>query len=436
MTDPVVVIGTGMGGIGAGHRIAAAGRPAVLVDRNPYPGGHTATFPAGEGFLFDDGPHVSFTKDERIRQMLTAAVEGREQDIPAGINSYWHGHRIDHPVQMHLFGLPTELVVRVIRDFVAATAGGHADDTPPDNYEAWLRASYGDTFAETFPMVYGLKYHTTTMDRLTTDWLGPRMYRPSLDELLTGALGPRQTNTHYVTSFRYPTEGGFASYIRPLLAALDVRLGAEVVAIDPRARTVTIGDGTTMSYPALISSLPLPELIRRIVDAPEAVREAAEALSFTTAVVINIGVDREDLSDRHITYAYDEDVIFSRINFPHLLSPNVVPPGAGSIQAEIYFSDRYRPLVGPPEALIERAVADLIRMGTLREDDRLLVKEARPARYANVIYDRDRPAALATVNDYLDEVGILRCGRYGNWDHAWTDESFLSGERAADRVLG
>jgi hypothetical protein len=42
------------------------------------------------------------------------------------------------------------------------------------NYADWL-STLRKTFAETFPLVYGHKYHTTTMDQLTTDWVGPRM---------------------------------------------------------------------------------------------------------------------------------------------------------------------------------------------------------------------------------------------------------------------
>jgi len=56
-------------------------------------------------------------------------------------------------------------------------------------------------------------------------------------------------------------------------------------------------------------------------------------------------------------------------------------------------------------------------------------------RYANVIYDHDRAPALEVVHGYLDDVGIDYCGRYGNWDHAWTDEAFVSGEETASRVL-
>ena len=55
--------------------------------------------------------------------------------------------------------------------------------------------------------------------------------------------------------------------------------------------------------------------------------------------------------------------------------------------------------------------------------------------YANVIFDLECDAALATVHGYLDEIGIAYCGRYGDWAYIWTDESFMSGEKAAQKVL-
>ena len=132
---------------------------------------------------------------------------------------------------------------------------------------------------------------------------------------------------------------------------------------------------------------------------------------------------------------YDEDIVFARLNFPYRLAPSTVPAGASSVQAEIYVSDRYKPLEGRPEDLIPRVIADMTRMGVLREDDRILHQDAHLARFANVIYDHDRGPALATVLAHLREVGIETCGRYGAWNHHWTDESFVSGEQAVDRVL-
>jgi hypothetical protein len=52
-----------------------------------------------------------------------------------------------------------------------------------------------------------------------------------------------------------------------------------------------------------------------------------------------------------------------------------------------------------------------------------------------VIFDLDRAAALATVTGFLRDAGIQCCGRYGEWGYLWTDESFVSGEKAAQRAL-
>ncbi|HTX76837.1 MAG TPA: NAD(P)-binding protein, partial [Terracidiphilus sp.] len=58
----IVVLGSGMAGYGAAHRLHAEGIAPVMYDKNPYYGGHTASFRNDAGFLFDVGPHISFTK--------------------------------------------------------------------------------------------------------------------------------------------------------------------------------------------------------------------------------------------------------------------------------------------------------------------------------------------------------------------------------------
>src|SRR5262249_34850646 len=131
----------------------------------------------------------------------------------------------------------------------------------------------------------------------------------------------------------------------------------------------------------------------------------------------------------------DEDVCFTRLSFPHMLSSHNVPAGTGTIQAEVYFSDKYKPLRGSPQDWIEPVIKDLHRCGLRREKDRVVFREARLLRYANIIFDLERADALKTVHGYLDDLGIAYCGRYGDWGYMWTDESFKSGEKAAERVL-
>ena len=253
--------------------------------------------------------------------------------------------------------------------------------------------------------------------------------------MLRGALEGPVSGTHYVDTFRYPSRGGFVAYLEPLAKRYVIKLDHEVVGINSRDKVVRFRNGSSIAYSALISSVPLPEIAPLIDGAPGDVLEAARALAFTTAVLFNFGIDRDDLSDTAITYFYDEDIVFSRVNLPHMFSPNNAPPGCGTIQAEIYFSDKYKPLRRPGETFTEEVIAGLRRCGFIRDRDRILVQDTAVNRYANVIYDHDRAAAVQTIHGFLNDKQVFYCGRYGNWDHAWTDESFLSGSDAARRAL-
>jgi protoporphyrinogen oxidase len=427
----IVILGSGMGGFGAAYRFHAEGITPVMYDKNPYHGGHTASFQGG-GFIFDQGPHISFTKDSRIQDLFADSVDQMYETMQLNANNYWRGYWPQHPAQLHLHGLPEDVIVKVISDFAQQR---QAPERPIRNYADWLLASFGRTFAELFPMQYTRKYHLTTADNMTTDWLGPRIYRPSLEEVLRGAISPSAPTVHYISHFRYPRAGGFVSYLKKFIPLGNLKLNHELIAIDPRMRQLRFSNGVVSNYDVLVSSVPLPDLIRMIQGAPQDVRDAARRLACSTCVLVNVGVNRDDLSKSQLTYIYDDDICFTRLSFPHMFSGNNVPKGLGSIQAEVYFSDKYKPLTGAPEDWIEPVIRDLRRMGLILEEDPVVFRSARFLKYANIIFDLERAGALKTVHGYLDDLGIAYCGRYGDWGYMWTDESFKSGEQAAERAV-
>ena len=379
-----------MAGFGAAYRLHAEGITPVMYDKNNYHGGHTASFRYDSGFLFDVGPHISYTKDPRIQELFAESVDQQYQTLQVSLNNYWRGHWPKHPVQLHLHGLPEDVVVKVIADFVKEH---QTPERPIKNYADWLLASFGRTFAELFPMQYTRKYHTTTADNMTTDWLG-RVSTARASRRCCVARSRPLPDVHYITHFRYPSEGGFVSYLNKFVPMGNLKLNHELVSIDPRARELQFSNGHEAHYDALISSVPLPDLVRMINGAPRDVLDAVGRLACSTCVLVNVGVDREDLSRAHMTYFYDEDICFARLGFPHMLAASNAPPGTGSIQAEVYFSEKYKPFTGSPDDWIEPVLRDLRRCGYLREDDRLLCSNAMLLPYANIIFDLDRAAAL------------------------------------------
>jgi protoporphyrinogen oxidase len=428
----VVILGAGMAGFGAANHLHGAGVRPTLYEARATPGGHTSTHVYPDGFVFDEGPHISFTADTRIQELFAASVGGQFERMKAYVNNYWQGHYIKHPAQVNLHGLPDQLIVDCIRDFVEAS---HAPDPKIDNYEDWLDAAFGRTFARTFPAEYTKKYHTTEAKNLTTDWLGPRLYRPSLDEVLLGALKPEPLDVHYVDNFRYPSEGGFVAYLNQFLSMADLQCGHRVVQIDPADKMLHFQGGASAAYGRLISSIPLPRLIPMIKGAPKDVQDAAALLSCSQVVLVNIGLNRPVDTKAQWTYFYDDDICFARLSFPPGFSPSLVPDGCGSIQAEVYFSEKWKPLAGAPDDWIEPTIDGLIQCGLVKDRSEIIHKSTIFAPFANVIFDHDRPAALATVHGYLQDVGVHYCGRYGDWGYIWTDQAFISGERAAKQAV-
>jgi protoporphyrinogen oxidase len=241
-------------------------------------------------------------------------------------------------------------------------------------------------------------------------------------------------NVHYVTDYRYPTRGGYQSYLQPFLDNSDLRSNHRVVKVSPKEQSIHFAAGEVVEYDHVVSTIPLTTLVELIADVPEEVSEAAQKLAATDMILVNVGIDREDVGDTW-TYFYDQDVVFTRVSYPTRLSPYMAPEGCGSFQCEIYFSQKYRPLAGTPEDYIEPAISDLKKTGLIRDRDRILHRSALYVPFGNIIHDHDRIPALRIVHSYFDEIGIRLAGRYGLWGYQWTDEAFISGEQAAQSII-
>src|SRR5262245_22174137 len=299
MLERIAILGSGMAGFGAAHRFHTEGHRATLYEKRPYHGGHTASYVFDNGFTIDEGPHVSFTQVERIQKLLAESVDQKFERLRTKVNNHWKGHWIKHPAQCNLYGLPQNLIVDVLKDFIHAQ---HYEYGEIKNYQDWLYASFGKTFAETFPMEYTVKYHTTTAANMSTDWVGPRLYRAKIEEVLRGALSPSTPDVHYIDQFRYPSYGGFVSYLQMFMKQADLQTDHEIVEIIPKHKELRFKNGNVASYDQLVSSVPLPNLITMVAGVPADVLEASQRLSCSSVVIVTVGVNRADLIDAHWTY--------------------------------------------------------------------------------------------------------------------------------------
>ena len=114
-----VVLGAGMAGFGAAHRLHAEGITPVMYDKNAYHGGHTASFRYESGFPVRRRPAHFLHQGSAYSGICSPTASISEYEtIQINLNNYWRGHWPLHPVQLHLHGLPEDVIVKVISDFV------------------------------------------------------------------------------------------------------------------------------------------------------------------------------------------------------------------------------------------------------------------------------------------------------------------------------
>ena len=316
----------------------------------------------------------------------------------------------------------------------AAAAAAKAAAAPP-NFEQFIHQVWGAGIARHFAIPYNQKLWTVPLSEMETSWLGGRVPLPNLEEIIEGALEPVAKPMGPNARFGYPLRGGFQALMSGFLPHLkgQLELNAEVAQVLPRQHLIALADGRRFRYQHLLSTMPLPELVRLIGDqAPPAVQAAARALRHVSVRCVNLGVARERISDKHWIY-YPEETIFHRIFLQGNASPHCNAPGGFGLTCEITYSP-WKPLPLDGQALIDRCVRDCIAVGLLREDDQLLAANQVDMPCAYVVYDHARAANVALVKQWLAEQDIVLAGRYSEWEYYNSDHAFLAGKKAAEAI--
>jgi protoporphyrinogen oxidase len=442
-----LILGGGLAGISASFHIGHA--DCLILEARPHLFGLLATRKRN-GFTWDNGPHVSFTKNEEVRRLFAESTGDRFHDIPVNVGNYFHGSWVRHPAQVNLAQIPEPLRSACVADFL-----NPPQITAPANYQQWLDASLGKTFADKFSAAYTRKYWTVPPAALSCDWVGGRVHRPKQEDVLAGAQSDIPRNLHYINRIRYPQTGGYQSFAAKLAEGINARLNTRITSIDLDSKQVRSENGEVFHYERLISTIPLPAFITACAQSTPAMREAAASLLCTSAHLVEVELPELTKRPEHWFYIYNENFFSTRINFTEKLSPDNAPVGRSGVQVEVY-SNPKKPLSIPQEKLAGHVIAELAEMGIVHDASvPRLRAETTHIPFANVTFLTDTAARLEVIWAGLEKHGLARepadthpmtdwtaptrsglenapllmAGRFGQWKYFWTDDCVLRGRQ-------
>lgn len=433
MTVDVLVVGGGLTGISAALHLR---RPFVLVEREPELGGLARTVHR-EGFSFDATGHWLHLRDPAMMALARGVMGDDLASVKRHARVYTGGALTLYPFQANLHGLPPKVAYECLLGFVRSQLDKcRQGQDEPRNFEQYILHHFGDGIARHFMIPYNTKLWGVHPREITSAWCKRLVPIPTLEQVVAGSVGAPSSELGYNVSFLYPRLGGIGAFSAALAGQLDpgaIRLGAELESVDPVRRVAVVG-GEPVHYRALVSTIPLPELVRRLVDPPAEVLAAAQRLRWTAVRYLNVACRTAPPEPYHWVYVPEHRLPFYRVGVFSSAVPSMAPPGASSLYVELASRDRSR---GEAETVAE-VIPALVEVRALRSPADVVFAELHEIEYAYVVFDESYEQALGEILPYLENHRIFSRGRYGSWVYNAMEDSLIAGKEVAveiDRLL-
>ncbi len=396
----ILIVGAGLAGLSAAYHLR--GMPYKILEREREVGGLCRSY-VKDGFTFDYTGHLLHFRQTAIKALVESLLPDQLQRHARKSYIYSHDTYTEYPFQVNTHGLPPEVVRECLLGFIATLS--NPSPKPPvegRSFKQWIVESLGEGIAKHFMVPFNEKLWQVPLDELTSDWVSWLVPKPDVKDVVNGALGIKDKAFGYNPSFQYPASGGIKVLPEAFLPSVEnLSYDSELVEIETGRRRAVFRSAQgewTQAYDRIVSTIPLPDLVRRCVDLPPSLRELAASLRWVSVYNVNLAVARERISDKHWIYFPEHRYPFYRAGFPMNFSPAMGQPGCSSLYVEI----SHQPTQRESDAvLIDRVRRGLEQAGVLQRTDELVMSDVKQLYYAYVLFDRYRGRAVQELQAEL-----------------------------------
>jgi protoporphyrinogen oxidase len=437
----IVIVGAGPTGLGAALRLQELQHTNwQLIDAESSAGGLARSIVDDQGFTWDLGGHVLFSHYEYFDRWMDDLLGDQwlERQREAWI---WMRERfIPYPLQNNIWRLPADDLIACLEGMVEAISAPAR--RPPRDFGQWIRQKFGEGLAQTFMLPYNRKVWAYDPAQMSVGWMGERVALVDLARVLRNLVLQRDDVSWGPNSrFRFPLRGGTGAIWQAAYGRLDprrVRLGAQLMRVDPQRKVLYLRDGGELAYDCLVSTIPLDILLRSLLGQESLTRRADDFL-YSSSHIVGIGLEGEppeSLRTKCWMYFPEGETPFYRATVFSNYSPHNVPrPGEQwSLMCEVSES----PVRPVDQATIVQATIDgCVRARLLPPETPVVSRWHRRLHYGYPTPFLGRDELLGSIEPQLRELGIWSRGRFGGWKYevANQDHSFMQGVEAVDHLL-
>ena len=355
-----------------------------------------------DGILYHKvGGHVFNSKNPQVIEWFWNFFDKEAEFIKAKRNAkvFFNQKLIGYPIEDHLFQLDEDLTRSAINELLST------GETKTENFEAFLRSTFGQTLYNIYFKPYNKKIWNVDLQEVPLGWLEGKLPMPKLKDIIINNILRKEETEMVHAFFYYPKVGGSQFIIDRLAQNIVVNKTSPVERItikqDGSLYINDIGPFDQVVYTGDIRKLP------NYLESSISLSEEEKVKAFKSNGTTNI-LCRCDQSNLSWLYIPEEQYKAHRIIYTGNFSPTN-NDASGRSSCTVEFSNYID---------VEEAKAELQKLpGNLE----FISYNYEPNSY--VIQDEDTREIVERTKSELKKHKIYLLGRFAEWEYYNMDKA-------------
>ncbi len=438
-----LILGGGLAGLAAAHRLTTMGEFVTLVERQPRVGGLSQTLRHGP-FSFDLGGHRFHTHLPEVQALVEGLLKGKLLRVKRRSQILLNGRYVDYPLRAAsaLRGVGVKEGVMIGLDYLWHRLYYKLSGATPEGLEEWVVSNFGRRLYNLYFKDYTEKVWGLKADQISRHWISKRIQGINLLDAVR-SMWKKVDRRTFLDEFLYP-ERGIGMIAEALQGEITRRGGAVLtntglVSLRHSGRRIEsallIGRDGPLEIRAdhYISTIPLDVLLKTL-DPPITIE--GPSLRYRDLLLVVLFLDKERLTDLTWLYIPDREIPFGRIHEPKNWSPLMAPQGYTHLVVEYFCSRGDQLWASTNDRLVQITWHYLSEMG-LSRGVHLLDGVVVRVPHAYPLFERGYEEKLMKVKEKLQAFeNLVLAGRTGGFAYLNMDEAIHQGILAAEMVMG
>lgn len=418
MNNKITIIGAGISGLSAARFLSSIADVELLEKAEKVGGLVKCDYVSG--CLFHRvGGHVFNAKNKEIFDWFWSHFNKENEFIKAQRNAkiLFSGRLIGYPLENHLYEFEKNTVENIIADLLEIQKRDPKAPFEYENFEDFLKGSFGNTLYELYFKPYNQKIWNTDLSTVALEWLEGKLPMPNIKEIFLNNIIKEEESEMVHSTFFYPKSGGSQFIANRLAEGLSIKTDFPVNSIEVQNRSFKINN--SLITDVIVYTGDVRKLADLIKISDTQLRIALESVkNLKSNGTSNLFCECDD-NDISWLYIPEDFTKAHRIIYTGNFSP-ANNAGSNRKTCVVEFSGKVNP-------------------ETMKEEIKKLPGNLSPISFnyepnSYVIQEKDTRQKINFLKEHLQKYNFYLVGRFAEWEYYNMDKAIEASQNLFQKI--